>query len=205
MSQSIPPLIRPEHMKKDYACAALYNNAWYRGRIQGPANNGEVGIYYVDFGTVERVPVGSVRYIPKNFCSIPHLCHRGTLDFIKPMNYRWYIETTTVLIDLIADRKMMARVSEIDCKVSLFCIGWAKHHHWSLLFNFHRLIPFAYPLRIVRARWILTPCSWRWDMLFQTILELVSNIFFCPFTMNFNQFYLFQDRYQLHIADIQPS
>lgn len=122
LTDSIPPLIKPEHMTKGYVCAAMYANMWHRGEIIGSVEDGKVGIFFVDYGTVDQVKIGCVRYLLNSFCTLPKLCHRGTLDFIKPRNtdQRWTVDATTFLISLVQDKKLSAGITEIDSKVNNF-------------------------------------------------------------------------------------
>lgn len=115
-SEIMPEVIRKVHMKKGYACTALYNNVWHRGEIQGIPTDGSVKIFFVDYGTVDQIPITDVRYLLNSFCSAP-MCYRGKLDFVKPINYRWDVETTEFFLNLVSDKKCVAGVSEIDYKV----------------------------------------------------------------------------------------
>lgn len=122
MTDCIPELIKPEHMQKGYACAALYTGLWHRGEFIGPVENGKVSIFFVDYGTVDEVNIGDIRYLLSSFCSLPKLCHRGTLDFIKPRQPvdRWTVDATSFLIELVQDRVLTAGITEIDRQVK-FC------------------------------------------------------------------------------------
>lgn len=117
MDVRVPHLIKEEHLRRGYACAALYCNIWHRGEIQGQPKDGKVAIFFVDYGTVDQVYIDEIRYLLVSFCYTPKLCHRGTLDFVKPINCRWNVETTTFLLGLVTDRKLIAGISEIDHKV----------------------------------------------------------------------------------------
>lgn len=119
-SHSSTDLIKKQHMLKGYACAALYKNIWHRGEFQGQPKDGSVKIFFVDYGTVEQVSIDDVRYLLDSFCKAPKLCYRGTLDFVKPLNHRWDVDTTSFFIGLVENKKLVAGVSEIDCKVSYY-------------------------------------------------------------------------------------
>lgn len=115
-------MIKKEHMRKGYACAAIYQNIWHRGEIQGTPKDEKVKIFFVDYGTVDEIPITDVRYLWDSFCRTPKLCHRGTLDFVKPIRYSWNNETTFFFINLVKNKKLIGGVSEIDCKVN--CYVW---------------------------------------------------------------------------------
>lgn len=113
-----PDLIKTQHIKSGYACAALYDNIWHRGEVQGLPKDGKVKIFFVDYGTVDQVAICDVRYLLDSFCFAPKFCHRGTLDFVQPLSYRWHIDATLFFIGLVENKKLFAGVSEIDIKVS---------------------------------------------------------------------------------------
>lgn len=123
LSVCIPELIKPEYMMKGYACAALYDNVWHRGEITGPVKDGKVGIFFVDYGTVDQVEIGSVRYLLNSFCALPKLCHHGMLDFIKPRStdQRWTSDARIFLTNLIESKTLTAGITEIDSKVTFCC------------------------------------------------------------------------------------
>ncbi|KAG4068758.1 hypothetical protein HA402_002449 [Bradysia odoriphaga] len=118
MTDYMPELIKKEHMQNGYACAALYAKLWHRGEIIGQVEDGKVSIFFVDYGTVDQVAIGGVRYLLNSFCVQPKLCHRGTLDFIKPRNsnQRWTVDATSFLISLVENKKLTAGITEIDRK-----------------------------------------------------------------------------------------
>lgn len=111
-------LIQKRHMRKGYACAALYDKIWHRGVIQDQPKDGSVKIFFVDYGTVDQVSIDDIRYLLNSFCNTPKLCYRGTLDFIKPLDYRWDIEATYFFHGLVENKKLIAGVSEVDREVS---------------------------------------------------------------------------------------
>lgn len=108
-----------------YACAALYAKMWHRGQIIGDVHDEKVSIFFVDYGTVDRVNIKDVRYLLSSFSTQPKLCHRGTLDFIKPRNtnQRWTVEATSFLISLVENRRLTAGITEIDSKVKFDLIS----------------------------------------------------------------------------------
>lgn len=110
-------LIEKPHIKKGYACAAMYEKIWHRAEIIEEPKRESVKVFFVDYGTIGEVAIKDLRYLLDTFCSIPKLCYRGTLDFVKPINCRWDTEATSFFISLIEDVKLVAGVSEIDCKV----------------------------------------------------------------------------------------
>ena len=107
-------------MRTGYACAAMYQNIWHRGEIQEKPKDEKVKIYFVDYGTIDDIPITDVRYLLANFCHTPKLCHRGTLDFVKPIRYSWNNEATFFFINLVRNKKLIGGVSEIDGKVSCY-------------------------------------------------------------------------------------
>ncbi|XP_037028541.1 uncharacterized protein LOC119068840 isoform X2 [Bradysia coprophila] len=118
MTDCIPELIKQEHMQNGYACAALYAKFWHRGEIIGQVEDGKVSVFFVDYGTVDQVAIGGIRYLLNSFCVQPKLCHRGTLDYIKPRNLsqRWTVDATSFLISLVENKKLTAGITDIDRK-----------------------------------------------------------------------------------------
>lgn len=116
----IPKVIKKEHMRKGYACAAMFQNIWHRGEIQEKPKDEKVKIRFVDYGTIDAIPITDVRYLLNSFCHTPKLCHRGTLDFVKPLHYSWSNEATFFFINLVRNKKLIGGVSEIDGKVNCY-------------------------------------------------------------------------------------
>ncbi|KAJ6637547.1 Tudor and KH domain-containing protein like [Pseudolycoriella hygida] len=137
--------IKVKHMKKGFACAAIYDNVWHRGEIQAEPIDELVKIFFVDFGTTENIKVEDVCYLLKSFCFTPKLCHRGTLDFVKPLTYRWGLEERYRFIEFVGDRKLVAGITEINQEnnsARLYLLDRERHVNinYELVFQGHAFI-----------------------------------------------------------------
>lgn len=139
-------MIKKSHIQKGYACAALYENIWHRAEILEKPQRETVKVFFVDYGTIDRVAITDIRYLLDTFSIIPKLCHRGTLDFVKPINHRWDNNATSFFLSLIQDRKLVTGVSEIDSKVNC-------HNYNNLQIHFNIITVYS-PIQFVCTSWI---------------------------------------------------
>lgn len=80
--------IEAKHLQKGLHVAAQFSGLWHRSVIlKAKANN--VRVLYVDFGTVEDVPLERVCYLLEDFIAEPSFMQRGVLGFVQPTDGRW--------------------------------------------------------------------------------------------------------------------
>uniref|UniRef100_A0A1B0GK58 Tudor domain-containing protein n=1 Tax=Lutzomyia longipalpis TaxID=7200 RepID=A0A1B0GK58_LUTLO len=92
--------------------AALYTGLWHRGRIISEPFQLEkrtmCRVYYVDYGTVNTVPVEDIRFLHKDFLEKPQLCHRASLSGILPYGDTWNCEISRIFLAHVMDRELYA-------------------------------------------------------------------------------------------------
>lgn len=79
---SQPPL-GPDSLEVGLPCCALYSadQSWYRGVVKAVAAGG-ASVFFVDYGNMETVPLGSLRALPPGLLSLPRQAVRCQLrDF----------------------------------------------------------------------------------------------------------------------------
>ncbi|KAL8184734.1 UNVERIFIED_CONTAM: hypothetical protein K2H54_026662 [Gekko kuhli] len=78
-------------VRADDIVAAPYRNdsAWYRARVLGPLENGDLDLYYVDFGDNGEVPLERLQVLRSDFLSLPFQATECSLAGIAPAGERW--------------------------------------------------------------------------------------------------------------------
>ncbi|XP_067425621.1 tudor and KH domain-containing protein isoform X2 [Emydura macquarii macquarii] len=65
------------------------HNAWYRARVLGTLENGNLDLYYVDFGDNGEAPLEALRALRSDFLSLPFQAIECSLAGIAPTGERW--------------------------------------------------------------------------------------------------------------------
>lgn len=83
--------------------------------LTNPDENLGLKLLFVDFGTIEYVSIENIRHLKSELCEIPRLCHRGALDFIKPLNdYKMERKIVKIFVEMVTETSLMAVISKID-------------------------------------------------------------------------------------------
>ncbi|XP_074836778.1 tudor and KH domain-containing protein isoform X2 [Carettochelys insculpta] len=65
------------------------HSAWYRARVLGTLENGNLDLYYVDFGDNGEAPVEALRALRSDFLSLPFQAIECSLAGIAPVGEQW--------------------------------------------------------------------------------------------------------------------
>ncbi|XP_049621931.1 tudor and KH domain-containing protein [Suncus etruscus] len=65
------------------------NDSWYRARVLGTLENGNMDLYYVDFGDNGECPLGDLRKLRSDFLSLPFQAIECSLAQIAPAGGKW--------------------------------------------------------------------------------------------------------------------
>ncbi|XP_037354495.1 tudor and KH domain-containing protein [Talpa occidentalis] len=65
------------------------NGSWYRARVLGTLENGNLDLYFVDFGDNGECPVGDLRALRSDFLSLPFQAIECSLARIAPSGEQW--------------------------------------------------------------------------------------------------------------------
>lgn len=71
------------------AAPLLANGSWYRARVLGTLENGNLDLYFVDFGDNGDCPVGDLRALRSDFLSLPFQAIECSLARIAPSGEQW--------------------------------------------------------------------------------------------------------------------
>uniref|UniRef100_A0A674ITB6 Tudor and KH domain containing n=1 Tax=Terrapene triunguis TaxID=2587831 RepID=A0A674ITB6_9SAUR len=90
---SHPENLRPEfpNVRVGDIVAAPYadHGAWYRARVLGTLENGNLDLYYVDFGDNGEAPLEALRALRSDFLSLPFQAIECSLAGIAPAGEQW--------------------------------------------------------------------------------------------------------------------
>lgn len=112
--------LKTTNMAKGQVCAALYMDLWHRGEIVSDNNETQANILFVDYGTIDYVKVADLRYLRRDFANFPGQAYRGSLSFIRPIALRWSFDSTDCLLNMVINKVLHAKVTNIDDKVCIF-------------------------------------------------------------------------------------
>ncbi|XP_077176719.1 tudor and KH domain-containing protein isoform X2 [Paroedura picta] len=78
-------------VRADDIVAAPYrdDDAWYRARVLGTLENGNLDLYYVDFGDNGEAPLDRLRALRSDFLSLPFQATECSLAGIAPAGEQW--------------------------------------------------------------------------------------------------------------------
>lgn len=77
-----------KHIQKGLHVAVVYYGLWHRSVIL-ELKADHVRVFYIDFGTVEDVPLEQVCYLMEEFITEPSFAQRGVLGFCQPTGGKW--------------------------------------------------------------------------------------------------------------------
>lgn len=108
------------HMVPGRICAAIFENTWHRGEIVRFQTNRKTAlVHFIDYGTTTDVPLKNIKYLLREFGSLPSQVYRGCLDYIRPIDggQRWCRDSTYAFLAIAHDELLYGKVSAIDQKV----------------------------------------------------------------------------------------
>ena len=112
-----------ETLIPDQVCVALYEfngtEEWHRAVIQNKLDGDKILVNLVDYGTSTKIEKSRLRFLHKDFASIPIQAFMARLANIQPPKgtIKWSQEANTRFLDLVYDKDLIAGVVEVDYKV----------------------------------------------------------------------------------------
>ncbi|XP_048585604.1 uncharacterized protein LOC116614675 isoform X2 [Nematostella vectensis] len=85
-------------------CAAKYSESgeWYRAIVETRNPDRTAGIFYVDFGNRETLPLTSLQPLKEQFSHLPHYAYRCSLAHVRPLDdASWSDEAVKVFKDKV--------------------------------------------------------------------------------------------------------
>ncbi|XP_038078365.1 tudor and KH domain-containing protein-like [Patiria miniata] len=89
------------------------DESWYRARILGFLEDGQVDLYYIDFGDSDKMPRDGICSLRSDFLSLPYQAVECSLAGIQPAESSWSEEAIDLFEDLTYCAKwkpLMARI-----------------------------------------------------------------------------------------------
>lgn len=76
-------------------------------------------VYFIDYGTVSKVPIKGICYLHQNFMTLPQQAIRGRLAAVYPpgMQEQWSREVSDRFFKLVATKELVARIEKINVQV----------------------------------------------------------------------------------------
>ncbi|XP_026462152.1 bromodomain-containing protein DDB_G0270170-like isoform X2 [Ctenocephalides felis] len=108
--------LKINNLQKNMYCAASYANSWQRAYIVDVEETTKVKLYFIDYGSLIVADTSTIRYLSKDFQSLPKQVIRGRLDFIIPTNNstHWDLFVCRFFFKLIEERRLLCLTTEID-------------------------------------------------------------------------------------------
>lgn len=107
-------------MKIGHVCAAKIFDVWHRGEIIDAPKDGQVRIFFLDYGTNYCIDVNDVKYLLTEFVKTPRQIFRGCLTGIQPSDKSlfWELEATREMLNIVTNKMCWAYCAKIDEEVS---------------------------------------------------------------------------------------
>lgn len=85
-------------------------------------------MFFFDYGTVFVIPSNTIRFLHRNFFSLPRQAFRARLAGIWPPTAytQWTRESARRFLEFVLEKRLYAQVVKRDLKVGLFtklCVG----------------------------------------------------------------------------------
>ncbi|KFO18230.1 Tudor and KH domain-containing protein [Fukomys damarensis] len=112
--ENSPPEDLTVHAGDIVAAPLSANGSWYRARVLGTLENGNLDLYFVDFGDNGDCPLGDLRALRSDFLSLPFQAIECSLARIAPSGEQWEEEALDEFerLTYCADWKpLVARIS----------------------------------------------------------------------------------------------
>lgn len=100
-------------------CAAKYHNRWYRAEVMGPANFQRVLLSYIDYGYLRYVPLADIRFLAKEFASVPRQLVGVALTHVKPSEGCWSKEACAQLANMVHRKVFDMMVVNVDVQENI--------------------------------------------------------------------------------------
>ncbi|XP_004693759.1 PREDICTED: tudor and KH domain-containing protein [Condylura cristata] len=102
------------------------NGSWYRARVLGTLENGNLDLYFVDFGDNGDCPVGELRALRSDFLSLPFQAIECSLARIAPSGEQWEEEALDEFDRLTHCADWKPLVAKISSYVQTGTSTWPK-------------------------------------------------------------------------------
>ncbi|KAG8520387.1 Tudor and KH domain-containing protein [Galemys pyrenaicus] len=102
------------------------NGSWYRARVLGTLENGNLDLYFVDFGDNGDCPVGDLRALRSDFLSLPFQAIECSLARIAPSGEQWEEEALDEFDRLTHCADWKPLVAKISSYVQTGTSTWPK-------------------------------------------------------------------------------
>lgn len=95
-------------------CAAYYADKWSRAEILSQDSD-RLKLLFVDYGTIDYVPIEQTRHLYAQLCEPSRLCHRGSLSFLKPLwNAQLEKKIVKIFCEMVAGKSLIAVLTDVD-------------------------------------------------------------------------------------------
>lgn len=102
-------------------CVVLYKGNWLRAEIIKKTTDDMVKVYFVDFGTIDVVPMSQCREMFTNVFKIPKQCYCGSLEFVEPIaNREIEREVTGSFCEMVRNVPLVGVIMKVNQTVSFF-------------------------------------------------------------------------------------
>ncbi|XP_006900142.1 PREDICTED: tudor and KH domain-containing protein isoform X3 [Elephantulus edwardii] len=102
------------------------NGCWYRARILGTLENGNLDLYFVDFGDNGDCPLRDLRALRSDFLSLPFQAIECSLAQIAPAGEQWEVEALDEFDRLTHCADWIPLVAKISSYVQTGVSTWPK-------------------------------------------------------------------------------
>ncbi|XP_008826421.1 tudor and KH domain-containing protein isoform X2 [Nannospalax galili] len=114
------------HVGDIVAAPLSTNGSWYRARILGPLENGNLDLYFVDFGDNGDCPLKDLRALRSDFLSLPFQAIECSLAQIAPSGEQWEEEALDEFDRLTHCADWKPLVAKISSYVQTGISTWPK-------------------------------------------------------------------------------
>lgn len=102
--------VSKEELMKGLYVAVLYKELWHRGFVLKIWPRNMARVLYVDFGTVEDVPLKRIRFLTEDFLTLPSTALRGVLSHVQPSDEVWSEKATNFFEDTVYFKRIEAKI-----------------------------------------------------------------------------------------------
>ncbi|XP_064630827.1 uncharacterized protein LOC135489410 isoform X2 [Lineus longissimus] len=99
--------------------AALFEAVWYRAEVRGVDSDGNVGVFFFDYGNWEVVPLSATRLLPEEMVTFPIQGIPCKLADVEPVGGKWSVDAQQVAKELFLSGEVVA--------TSLQCLDGVHH------------------------------------------------------------------------------
>ncbi|XP_012998620.1 tudor and KH domain-containing protein isoform X2 [Cavia porcellus] len=124
--ESSPPEDLTVHVGDIVAAPLSTNGSWYRARVLGTLENGNLDLYFVDFGDNGDCPLKNLRALRSDFLSLPFQAIECSLARIAPSGEQWEEEALDEFDRLTYCADWKPLVAKISSYVQTGVSTWPK-------------------------------------------------------------------------------